>query len=190
MAAQNSALTFLYPILSRRKTPSPNMCRLYLNCVFLKLTPVEVSEEEYPIKNVVYFKLCTVTTSIWWKIYDTHRSGFFCTFHFFFFKAGNFNVKRAEQALLGLCSPMSFCREVFRDRFLSSETAVFFTAGWLTCSIARMLGRPFAFWTTVRATANGICGKAALCHYHECTASEKATHSQFSAPVQAYWQYF
>lgn len=54
-------------------------------------------------------------------------------------------------------SPISLHRERFRDRFLSRETAVFFTLGSPTCSIFRVCCRPFSFWTTVCATDIGIC---------------------------------
>lgn len=56
-------------------------------------------------------------------------------------------------------SPISFCSERFRDKFLSRDTAVFFTLGSLTCSIFRVCWRPFSFWTTVWATDVGICFK-------------------------------
>lgn len=108
-----------------------------------------------------YFQPCITTASIWPK--NPLNALFFHIF-FFLFQEGKLNVKRTEKESprgnVSLCSPISLCREVLRDKFLSSETAVFFTVGWLTCSIVRILGRPFAFWTTVRATANGICYKA------------------------------
>lgn len=49
VAAQNSALTFLYPILRWRKTPLQICVDFTSIMYFLKATSMEVSNEEYPI---------------------------------------------------------------------------------------------------------------------------------------------
>lgn len=112
--------------------------------------------------KTLYLQLCIMTASIRPK--KSTKLTYQIFLRIYFFKEGKFKVKRAENKIprdnVKPSSPISLCREVLRDKFLSSETAVFFTVGWLTCSIFRILGRPFAFWTTVWATANGICYKA------------------------------
>lgn len=161
MAALNSALTFLCPILIRRKTPSPNLWRFYFHYLLFESNMRNIQFRENLrlqsfLGKALYFQHHIMTVSIWPK--NLHIRVFLQ--FFFFFKERISTIKRAEKESprnnVSLCSPISLCREVLRDKFLSSETAVFFTAGWLTCSIVRILGRPFAFWTTVRATANGI----------------------------------
>lgn len=63
------------------------LCRIYFNCVFLKVTPMEVPEEEYPIE----WKACLGKT-LYFKPSDCkylvkNRSGIFRAF--LSFKAGN-----------------------------------------------------------------------------------------------------
>lgn len=144
--------------------------QIYVYFTTLNVTSLEVSDEEYTmLKNLedrvilrqnVYFQSHIMNQAINLSYcWNSHTS----IFVNFFFKEGKVKVRKAEKESprdhISLCSPISFCREVLRDKFLSSETAVFFTAGWLTCSIVRILGRPFAFRTTVWATENGICYK-------------------------------
>lgn len=49
LAAQNFALIFLYPILSRKKAPSPNLCGFYFHYVLFESNINEISDEEYTI---------------------------------------------------------------------------------------------------------------------------------------------